>query len=60
MIFLENLGSFFSVETTKIENTSFPYKTAISEANVNREYKVDLSQRREFCQELLFENFVAV
>ena len=26
----------FSVETTKTENTSFPFKTALSEANVNR------------------------
>ena len=26
----------FLVETTKIENTSFPFKTALSEANVKR------------------------
>ena len=42
------------VESTKIENASFPYKTALSEANVktNRmvKYKMDLSQRTEFCQ----------
>ena len=44
----------FLVESTKIENTSFPYNTVISEASVkiNRmdEYKMDVSQRREFCQ----------
>ena len=38
--FLENENIFlktgvpFLVETTKIENTSFPFKTALSEANV--------------------------
>ena len=35
--FLENENLFQKtgvVESTKIENTSFPYKTAISEANV--------------------------
>ena len=38
--FLENENLFqktgvpFSVESTKIENASFPYKTAISESNV--------------------------
>ena len=38
--FLENenlfqkIGVLFLVESTKIENASFPYKTAISEANV--------------------------
>ena len=38
--FLENENLFqktgiaFLVENTKIENTSFPYKTTISEANV--------------------------
>ena len=38
-------------ESTKIENASFPYKTAISEANFkNGEYKIDLSQRTEFYQ----------
>ena len=28
------MGYSFLVETTKIENTSFPFKTALSEANV--------------------------
>ena len=32
--FFKNLGYRFSVESIKIENESFPYKTAISEANV--------------------------
>ena len=32
--FFEKLEYRFLVETTKIENTSFPFKTALSEANV--------------------------
>ena len=52
--FFRKLGNPFLVETTKIENTSFPFKTDLSEANVktNRKatYKMDLSQRVEFCQ----------
>ena len=32
--FFKNLGHRFLVETTKIENTSFPFKTALSETNV--------------------------
>ena len=32
--FFEKLEYRFLVESTKIENASFPYKTAISEANV--------------------------
>ena len=39
----------FLVEATKIENTSFPFKTALSEANVKTN-KLDLSQRVEFFQ----------
>ena len=43
----------FLVESTKIENATFPYKSALSEANVkinnwNVEYKMDLTQRAEF------------
>ena len=45
---------YFLVESTKIENSKFPYKTAQTEANVkaNRigEYKMNLSQRTEFCE----------
>ena len=33
-IFFEKLEYRFLVETTKIENASFPHKTAISEADV--------------------------
>ena len=33
-IFFKKLEYCFLVESTKIENASFPYKTAISEANV--------------------------
>ena len=32
--FFKKLEYSFLVETTKIENTSFPFKTALSEANV--------------------------
>ena len=32
--FFKKLSYRFLVESTKIENASFPYKTAISEANV--------------------------
>ena len=32
--FLKTLDYRFLVETTKIENTSFPFKTALSETNV--------------------------
>ena len=42
--FFKKLEYRFLVESTKIENASFPYKTAISEANVktqNGEYKID-------------------
>ena len=50
--FLENenekLIYRFLVETTKIENTSFPFKTALSEANVKAN-RIE-SQRVEFCQ----------
>ena len=43
----------FLVESTKIDNASFPCKTAISEAwfiQENGDYKMDLSQRTKFCQ----------
>ena len=49
--FFKKLEYRFLVESTRIENATFPYKTALSEANVktNGEYKMDLSQRTEFC-----------
>ena len=34
LTYFKKLEYYFLVESTKIENTSFPYKTAISEANV--------------------------
>ena len=37
------------VETTYIENSSFSFKTALSEANVKTN-RMDLSQSMEFCQ----------
>ena len=47
----KKLEYHFSVES--IENATYPHKTALSEVNVktkNEEYKMDLSQRMEFCQ----------
>ena len=44
--FLENENLFqkmeyrFLVETTKIENTSFPFKIALSEANVKTKWRL--------------------
>ena len=32
--FVKKLENYFLVETTKIENTSFPLRTALSETNV--------------------------
>ena len=47
-------GCYFLDESTKTENASFPYKTAVSEANVktNRmlSTKMGLSQRTLFWQ----------
>ena len=34
--FFKKLEYRFLAETTKIENTAFPFKTALSETNVNR------------------------
>ena len=44
--FFKKLEYRFLVETTKTENTSFPFKTALSEANVD--YKMSKSQRVQF------------
>ena len=49
---LKKLESGFLVVSTTIENTTFPYKTALLKANVktyNGEYIMDLSQITEFC-----------
>ena len=40
----------FLVESTKMESTSFPYKTAISEDKWNGDNKIGFSQITEFCQ----------
>ena len=37
--FFKKLEYRFLVEATKIENTSFPFKTALSEANVKTYHK---------------------
>ena len=54
--FSKNWSSVFIVRT-KIKNTIFSYKTALSEASIktNRvgEYKMDLLQRTKFCHWLL-------
>ena len=50
-LFQKKLEYRFLVESVKIENASFPYKSAISEVNVKTNaMKMDLSQRQEFCQ----------
>ena len=49
----KKLENSFSAEAAKIENTSFPFKIALSEANAktkNGDYKMDLAKRVEFCQ----------
>ena len=38
---IKELEYYFLVESTKIENASFPYKTAISEANVMTNWMVN-------------------
>ena len=74
--FLENENLFprtevpFLVESTRIENASFPYKTAISKARVKTDRMVSTKwtyyRERSFalCQYLLFlkknKNFVSV
>ena len=39
-IFFKKLDLRFLVETTKIENSSFPFKTALSEAYVQIEWRL--------------------
>ena len=55
--FFKNVEHRFIVESTKIENASFPYKTTVSEANVktNRIVSAKWAYHKEwsFCQELL-------
>ena len=70
--FLENENLFqkleyrLLVESTKIENTSFPYKTAMSEAHVKTNRMVSTKwtyhKERSFASNccVFFENFVSV
>ena len=64
--FFKKLEYRFLVESTKIENASFPYKTAITEANVktNRMVTTKWTYRKEqsFASSyfIFFENFVSV
>ena len=48
--FFKKLEHCFLDETTKIENTSFPFKTALSEANVktNRMATTKLTNHKEW------------
>ena len=41
--FFKKLEYSFLVETTKIEDTSFPFKTPLSEANVNTQRPITKS-----------------
>ena len=70
--FMENENCFkkleycFSVESTQIENVSFPYKTAISEVNVKANRMVSTKwthrKKRNFASSyfIFFLNFVSV
>ena len=64
--FFKKLEQGFLVESTKIENASFPYKTAISEANVKTNRMVSTKwtyqKERSFASHnfIFFENFVSV
>ena len=63
--FLKKLEYLFLVESTKIENSSFAYETAISEANVkiNKMVTTKSTYRKErsFASNyfVFFENFVS-
>ena len=54
----KKLEDLFSVESTKSDKTTFPYKTALSEANikVNRIESTKWTQRIEFFQYTFFYN----
>ena len=57
--FFKKLKYSSLVESTKIENITFPYKTALSESNAKTNRMgstMDLSQKMEFCQFCLFFN----
>ena len=65
-IFSEKLENRFLVESTQIENPSFPYKTSISEANVKTNKIVSTKwtyhKKRSFVSSyfIFFENFDSV
>ena len=62
--FLKKLECLFLVESTKIEITTFPYKTVLSEANVKRKRmgntKCTYHRELSYASNYLFENFVLV
>ena len=57
----QNTGVPSLVESTKIENATFPQKATLCQ-KPKWEYKMDLSQGPGFCQKLLyfFQHFVSV
>ena len=54
MVF-KKLEHHFSVESTKIENASFPYKTAISETSVKTNRMVTI--KWTYCKEEFRHNY---
>ena len=64
--FFKKLEQCFIVESIKIENVSFPYKTAMSEANVmaNRMVSTKLTYHKEWTFAsnyfVFFENLISV
>ena len=55
--FFKKLAYRFLVETTTIESNSFPSKTAVRNQYYDKlygNYKMDLSLKVQFCQNLLF------
>ena len=61
-LFFKKLENHFLVETTKMENTSFPFKTGLSEANVETNRmattKLTFHKKSSFASNciILFEN----
>ena len=62
--FFKKLRYRFLVESTKIDNASFPYESVISEANVKTNRMVTTKwtyhKERMSVTNLFFENFVSV
>ena len=63
-VFFKKLQYRFLVESTMIENASFPYKTAMPEANVKtnrtRSRKWSYHKEPNFASNYFFKNFVSV